>query len=126
MAETLVLIEQDHQQVKRPSLHAITLARQLGGEYALLILGYDLDKIARSLVSLGANAVSIRRHEQGEASAYSFICGNRVEVFGHKFGQLSSVIVFCCPAGIPDGGATVMLLGAGLSGLGLMRRFLKR
>ena len=59
MAETLVLIEQDHGQVKRPSLHAITLARQLGGEYALLILGYDLDKIGGSLVSLGANAVVV-------------------------------------------------------------------
>ena len=30
MAATLVLIELDRQQVKRPSLHAITLARQLG------------------------------------------------------------------------------------------------
>jgi electron transfer flavoprotein alpha subunit len=59
MAETLVLIEQDHQQVKRPSLHAITLARQLGGEYALVLLGHDLDKIAGSLVSLGANAVVV-------------------------------------------------------------------
>ena len=59
MAETLVLIEQDHGQVKRPSLHAITLARQLGGEYALLMLGSDLDKIAGSLVSLGATAVVV-------------------------------------------------------------------
>ena len=39
MAETLVLIELDRQQVKRPSLHALTLARQLGGDYALLMLG---------------------------------------------------------------------------------------
>jgi electron transfer flavoprotein alpha subunit len=59
MAETLVLIEQDRGEVKRPSLHAITLARQLGGEYALLILGYGLDKIAGSLVSLGATAVVV-------------------------------------------------------------------
>jgi len=45
---------------------------------------------------------------------------------GH-FGQLSSVIVFCCPGGtVPDGGTTAMLLGAALSGLGLVRRFLKR
>jgi hypothetical protein len=46
---------------------------------------------------------------------------------GH-FGQLSGVIVFCCPGGttVPDGGTTVMLLGAGLSGLGLLRRFVKR
>jgi electron transfer flavoprotein alpha subunit len=59
MAETLVLIELDQQEVKRPSLHAITLARQLGGDYALLVLGYGLDKIAGSLVSLGAKAVIV-------------------------------------------------------------------
>ena len=59
MAESLVLIEHDRQQVKRPSLHAITLARQLGGEYALLVLGHGLDGIAASLVSYGASAVVV-------------------------------------------------------------------
>ena len=59
MAETLVLIEHDRQQVKRPSLHAITLARQLGGDYALLVLGHGLDEIAASLVSYGASAVVV-------------------------------------------------------------------
>jgi VPDSG-CTERM motif len=43
--------------------------------------------------------------------------------FGH--GGISSAREFC-PAGVPDGGTTAMLLGAGLSGLGLVRRFLKR
>ena len=32
MAESLILIEHDRQRVKRPSLNAIALARQLGGE----------------------------------------------------------------------------------------------
>ena len=59
MAATLVLIELDRQQVKRPSLHAITLARQLGGDYALLVLGHDLDKIVATLVSYGASAVIV-------------------------------------------------------------------
>src|SRR5712691_10989045 len=59
MAKTLVLIEHDRQQVKRPSLHAITLARQLGGEFALLVLGHGLDAIAESLVSYGASAVIV-------------------------------------------------------------------
>jgi len=59
MAETLVLIELDRQQVKRPSLHAITLARQLGGAYALLILGHGLDEVAASLISYGASAVIV-------------------------------------------------------------------
>ena len=54
MAELLIVIEHDREQVKHASLHAITLARQLGGEYALLVLGHSLDGIAASLVSYGA------------------------------------------------------------------------
>ena len=61
MAESLILIEHDRQQVKRTSLHAITLARQLGGEYALLVLGHGLGGIAASLVSYGASAVVVAR-----------------------------------------------------------------
>jgi hypothetical protein len=43
-------------------------------------------------------------------------------------GELSHIDVFCCPGGngVPDGGATVMLLGAALGSLGMARRFLKR
>jgi electron transfer flavoprotein alpha subunit len=59
MVESLILVEHDRQEVKRPSLHAIALARQLGGEYALLVLGHGLDAIAVSLVSYGASAVLI-------------------------------------------------------------------
>jgi electron transfer flavoprotein alpha subunit len=59
MIETLVLIEHDRRCVKRSSLHGIALARQLGGDYALLILGQGLDEIAASLVSYGASAVIV-------------------------------------------------------------------
>src|SRR6266446_2146070 len=59
MATTLVLIEIDRQQLKRPSLHAITLAQQLGGEYALLVLGHGLNEIAASLVCYGARTVIV-------------------------------------------------------------------
>src|SRR6185369_13699319 len=59
MAESLILIEHDRQQVKRPSLNAIALARQLGGDYELLVLGHSLDGIATSLVSYGASAVLV-------------------------------------------------------------------
>jgi hypothetical protein len=42
------------------------------------------------------------------------------------FGGISSVDLFrCIPTGVPDGGPTVMLLGAALAGLGLVRRYLK-
>jgi electron transfer flavoprotein alpha subunit len=59
MVETLVLIEHDRHCVKRASLRGITLARQLGGEYALLVLGHGIDEIAASLVSYGASAVVV-------------------------------------------------------------------
>lgn len=59
MADTIVLIELDRQQVKHPSLHAITLAEQLGGDYALLVLGNGLDEIAASLTGYGASAVIV-------------------------------------------------------------------
>jgi hypothetical protein len=41
------------------------------------------------------------------------------------FGGISSVDLFACTPGVPDGGLTVMLLGAGLGALGMARRFLK-
>src|SRR5213593_3996334 len=63
MAESLVLIEHDRQQVKRPSLHAITLAQQLGGDYALLVLGHGVHGIAASLACYGASAVMVADDE---------------------------------------------------------------
>ncbi|MBA3963976.1 MAG: electron transfer flavoprotein subunit alpha/FixB family protein [Chthoniobacterales bacterium] len=59
MAKTVVLIELDRGQLKRPSLNAITLARQLGSDYALLILGHSLNEVASSLVSYGASTVLV-------------------------------------------------------------------
>src|SRR2546430_7321287 len=59
MVDTLALIEHDRRRAKSASLHAITLARQLGGDYALLLLGHDLDEVAASLVSYGACAVIV-------------------------------------------------------------------
>jgi electron transfer flavoprotein alpha subunit len=53
-AKTLILIEHDRRQVKRPSLHAVTAARQLGGDFALLLLGEGLTDLANSLGKYGA------------------------------------------------------------------------
>ena len=45
--------------------------------------------------------------------------------FGH--GGISSIREFCPPTrNVPDSGATVMLLGSAVTGLGLLRRYLKR
>jgi hypothetical protein len=50
-----------------------------------------------------------------------------LSVPGNGASALSHLTVFCCPGGVttPDGGATVMLLGAALGALGMVRRYLK-
>jgi hypothetical protein len=40
------------------------------------------------------------------------------------FGGISSIDLFRCVPGVPDGGITVMLLGAALGALGIVRRFI--
>jgi electron transfer flavoprotein alpha subunit len=40
-------------------LRAITAARQLGGDYVLLLLGHNLDEMAKSIVAFGASGVLI-------------------------------------------------------------------
>jgi hypothetical protein len=59
-------------------------------------------------------------NDQGTGSG-SFI----LEIPGNGSGAFSHLSVFCCPGGpgVPDGGTTVMLLGAALSTLGVARRF---
>lgn len=57
MTKTLVLIEHDRERVKRPSLHAVTAAEGLGGGYALLVIGSNVDEIAASVACYGAAAV---------------------------------------------------------------------
>jgi hypothetical protein len=41
-------------------------------------------------------------------------------------GGISSIREFCPPSTVPDSGTTAMLLGSALTGLGLVRRYLKR
>ena len=52
-----------------------------------------------------------------------------VPLFGtSEFGNggISSIREFCPPTSVPDSGTTAMLLGSALTGLGLVRRYLKR
>jgi electron transfer flavoprotein alpha subunit len=59
MAKAVVLIEHDLARVKAASLHAITFARQLGGEFSLLILGDGIGELAKSLTAFGAERVLV-------------------------------------------------------------------
>ena len=51
-----------------------------------------------------------------------------LQVPGNGADSLSHLTVFCCPGGgnVPDSGTTAMLLGGALTGLGVVRRYLKR
>jgi hypothetical protein len=64
---------------------------------------------------------SVTSPDQVVGSADLIVPGNGAD-------SLSHLDVFCCPGGqqVPDGGTTVMLLGAALGSLGMARRFLKR
>ncbi len=57
MISSLVIIEHDGQRVKRGSLSAITLARQLEGTFGLLVVGSGVSAIAQSLQTFGAATV---------------------------------------------------------------------
>lgn len=84
-AKTIVLVEHDRGKVKRPSLHAITAARQLGGDYTLLLLGRDLDEIAKSLTTFGATAVLVADDvslAEPLADRYSRVIANAFEKVG--------------------------------------------
>ena len=61
---TLILIEHDRQQVKRPSLHAVTAAQQLGGDYSLLLLGSAVGEMAKSLLGYGAASLLVADHAE--------------------------------------------------------------
>ncbi len=59
MPDTLVLIEHDGQRVKRPSLHAIGVARELSDAFILLVLGHGLDPVVSSLTHYSSSAILV-------------------------------------------------------------------
>jgi len=61
-AQSLILLEHERRQLKRPSLHAISAARQLGDTYALLLIGHELNELAKLVTNLGASSVLVADH----------------------------------------------------------------
>ncbi len=57
--KALILLEHERKQVRRPSLHAITAARQLSDGFGLLLLGSGLDEMAKSVASYGAEDILV-------------------------------------------------------------------
>jgi VPDSG-CTERM motif len=72
---------------------------------------------------------------QGEGDIYRFygvsadeaLAGSGTVTFDNPVRDISHISFFGSPGGqVPDGGTTVMLLGAALGSLGMARRFLKK
>ncbi|MGH8095133.1 MAG: electron transfer flavoprotein subunit alpha/FixB family protein, partial [Chthoniobacterales bacterium] len=85
-AKTLILVEHDRRQVKRPSLHAISAARQVGDDFALLLLGHALDEMANSLANYGASAVLVA----DDAALAEPLAGRYAAVIADAFQKISA------------------------------------
>jgi electron transfer flavoprotein alpha subunit len=59
MAGTLVVAELGEGQLKKPTLGAITFARQVGGPFAILVLGQGVADAAKELSAFGAQKVLV-------------------------------------------------------------------
>lgn len=59
MSEALIIIEHDGQSVKRQSLNAITVAKQIGCTYSLLVLGDNIGNVAEGLRPYEAQSVIV-------------------------------------------------------------------
>jgi electron transfer flavoprotein alpha subunit len=85
MATTLILIEHDRGEVKRPSLHAITAARQLGDDMVLLLLGHGVEEMAKSLGGYGARSILLANDAalaQPLAERYAVVVANAFQKIG--------------------------------------------
>jgi electron transfer flavoprotein alpha subunit len=58
-SQSIILLELERGMLKRPSLHAISAAQQLGDSYALLLIGHQLGNLAKSVTNLGAGKVLV-------------------------------------------------------------------
>ena len=84
-AKTLILLEHDRQQVRRPSLHAITAARQLSDSFGLLLLGSGLDEMAKSVASYGAEDILVADEmslTEPLADRYAAVVAKAFDAFG--------------------------------------------
>jgi electron transfer flavoprotein alpha subunit len=70
MPGTLVVAELSHGSLRRSSLSAITFAKQVGGPYAILVLGAGTDRAAQELATFGAQQVLVVDH----SSLNDYVC----------------------------------------------------
>src|SRR6266550_2461071 len=118
------------------AIAALTVALTLSAKADLVDLGGVAFQGGPGGNSPAANLAALEA--SGVDTTGFVLCGNSVNgetsvdvpltgpgPFG--FGGISSIREFCPPGThVPDSGTTAMLLGSALTGLGLVRRYLKR
>ena len=83
---------------------------------SFLVCGFATKDGAGNLIHL----YSVSPDQQVIGSGDLIVPGNGAKALSH-------LTVFCCQGeGVPDSGTTAMLLGGALTGLGVVRRYLKR
>jgi hypothetical protein len=104
-----------------------TIGQNPNGQYTVTV-DFDLSGsqvVCGFAIKNGGQTVNLYSVDPGQTSG-SFVLLVPGNPSGH-FGNVSHITVFCCPGNmVPDSGATAMLLGGALTGLGVARRYLKR
>ena len=88
MSEILVLVEHDGSAPKRSSLGSISLARQLPGAHAILIIGANVSAVAESLRFFGASSILVVDHPslaEPLADRYAEVVAQVARLQGAKF-----------------------------------------
>ena len=108
------------------------------GQYFSISLSANTATISWNLTGSGMTLDGILIKDgnvQGQGMIYRFygisadetLIGSGTVTFDNPVRNISHISFFGSPGGqVPDGGTTVMLLGAALGSLGMARRFLKR
>jgi hypothetical protein len=95
----------------------------LGGTFQYLVAAYDGDHAGVAVFDISSF------HAGDTIQLYAFAhpdAANPGDLIGGTSGQyFMTSFTLLNPLGVPDGGATVMLLGAGLGALGMVRRYLR-
>jgi protein with PEP-CTERM/exosortase system signal len=97
-----------------------------GFKEATHIVSFTLTNVGGTWASAGD--VLVANSHGFDAAAHIFVTSNGAGGINQKNGAIATGFAGEAegPSFVPDGGATAMLLGLGLSGLGFVRRFVKR
>ena len=106
----------------------VTIDLNAVGTFTYLVIAYDGPNSGVAVWNIASLTGTISFDAYGRPEAGSGLNGLTGNLLGGNTAQQYKITSFTLlnPTSAPDGGATVMLLGAALGGLGMARRYLKR